>query len=55
LILDPLSEAFREVASKDERPAAMANAEKTVAGMTYGRAGLSEETENYDRNRGFLA
>ena len=53
-VLDPLSEAFREVASKDNRPAAMANAEKTVAGITYGRAGLSEETENYDRNRGFL-
>ena len=53
-VLDPLSEALREVASKDNRPAAMANAEKTVAGMTYGRAGLSEETENYDRNRGFL-
>ena len=55
LIIDPLSEAFCEVAAKDNRPSSMANAEKTVAGMTYGRAGLSEETENYDRNRGFLA
>lgn len=55
LVVAPLSEAFKEVAAKDLRPAAMANAEKTVAGMTYGRAGLSEETENYDRNRGFLA
>ena len=55
LVIDPLSEAFRDVAAKDKRPSSMENAEKTVAGMTYGRAGLSEETENYDRNRGFLA
>ncbi len=54
-VIIPLSEAFLEVASRDKRPAAMEKAEKTVAGMTYGRAGLSEETENYDRNRGFLA
>ena len=54
-VIDPLSEAFSEVASKDKRPPALENAEKTVAGMTYGRAGLSEETGNYDRNRGFLA
>ena len=54
-VIDPLSEAFSEVAAKDKRPGAMENAEKTVAGMTYGRAGLSEETKSYDRNRGFLA
>lgn len=54
-VIIPLSEAFLEVASRDKRPAVMEKAEKTVAGMTYGRAGLSEETENYDRNRGFLA
>lgn len=54
-VINPLSEAFSEVALKDKRPSVMENAEKTVAGMTYGRAGLSEETGSYDRNRGFLA
>ena len=55
-VIIPLSEAFLEVASvMNEAEETVEKAEKTVAGMTYGRAGLSEETENYDRNRGFLA
>jgi len=54
-IINPLSEAFQEVAAKDKRPPSMENAQRTIAGLTYSRVGLSEGTENYDRNRGFLA
>ncbi len=54
-IMRPLSEAFREVAKKDESAPVMRHAQRMVAGMTYGRNDLNESTANYDSNRGFLA
>ncbi len=54
-IMRPLSEAFREVAKKDDSAPVMRHAERMVAGMTYGRNDLNEAAANYDSNRGFLA
>lgn len=54
-VMGSLSEAFREIKDFDTRPPMTQNAEQTVAGMTYGRNGIDEVTQNYDKNRGFLA
>lgn len=54
-VMESLAESFREIKAFDKRPPATENAERTVAGMTYSRNGIDEITENYDKNRGFLA
>lgn len=54
-VMSSLADAFREIKDFDKRPPMTQNAEQTVAGMTYGRNGIDEVTQNYDKNRGFLA
>lgn len=54
-VMSSLADAFREIRDYDKRPPMTENAENLVAGMTYGRNGIDEVTENYDKNRGFLA
>lgn len=52
-VAEPLREAFIEAAKSDKRGPMMSNAESTLAGLTYGRAGLSEYGTS-DPNRGFF-
>lgn len=53
-IAQSLREAFAAVAEQDDSAPLMKNTESTVAGMTYGRAGLSEVSGDYTNNRGFF-
>ena len=53
-VIDPLSEAFAEVAESDDSAPLMENAEKIAAGLTYGRSDINESVES-SSNRGFLA
>ena len=53
-VIDPLAEAFKEVAKMDDSAPLMANAQKIAAGITYGRNDVNEAVET-DGNRGFLA
>ena len=53
-VIDPLAEAFREVAENDDSAPLMENAQKIAAGLTYGRNDVNESVDNSD-NRGFLA
>lgn len=54
-VMQPLSEAFVEVAKQDTSKSLMQNGESIVAGYTYGRNSLNEASATYDKNRGFLA
>ena len=53
-VLEPLAEAFKEVAKADNSEPLMANAQTVSAGMTYGRNDINEAVQSGD-NRGFLA
>lgn len=53
-VAEPLREAFAVVAEQDTSAPLMKNTESTLAGMTYGRAGLSEISGDLSNNRGFL-
>ncbi len=53
-VIDPLAEAFREVAENDDSGPLMENAQKIAAGITYGRNDVNEAVDG-DGNRGFLA
>ena len=53
-VIDPLAEAFREVAENDDSAPLMENAQKIAAGLTYGKTDVNEAVDTND-NRGFLA
>ena len=53
-VIDPLAEAFKEVAENDNSAPLMENAQKIAAGLTYGRTDVNEAVDTSD-NRGFLA
>ena len=53
-VIDPLAEAFREVAENDNSAPLMENAQKIAAGLTYGRTDVNEAVQG-GSNRGFLA
>ena len=52
-MLQGLSEAFKEVAKKDNSPALMGNTQQVYAGLTYGKGALTESFSNQGSNRGF--
>ena len=54
-IMEPLRNAFSEVAKQDTTAPVMQHTQRMVAGMTYGRTDITETTAGYDNNRGFLA
>ncbi|MBQ1901889.1 MAG: flagellar protein FliS [Lachnospiraceae bacterium] len=53
-VMEPLQEAFRQIANLDQSESVMKNTQTVMAGMTYGR-GILNETTVYENNRGFLA
>ncbi|MBE5900057.1 MAG: flagellar protein FliS [Lachnospiraceae bacterium] len=53
-VIEPLAEAFREVAENDDSAPLMENAQKIAAGLTYGKTDVNEAVDTND-NRGFLA
>ncbi len=53
-VIEPLAEAFREVAENDNSAPLMENAQKIAAGLTYGKTDVNEAVDTND-NRGFLA
>lgn len=52
-MLQGLSEAFTEVAKKDDSPVLMGNTQQVYAGLTYGKGALTESFSNQGSNRGF--
>ena len=53
-VIEPLAEAFEEVAKNDNSAPLMENAQKIAAGLTYGKSDINESVDT-DSNRGFLA
>ena len=53
-VVEPLSEAFCEVATTDHSAPMMQHAQQVVTGYTYGRGDVNEAMNEYDSNRGFL-
>ena len=53
-VIEPLAEAFREVAENDDSAPLMENTQKIAAGLTYGKPDVNEAVDTND-NRGFLA
>lgn len=53
-VIEPLAEAFREVAENDDSAPLMENTQKIAAGLTYGKTDVNEAVDTND-NRGFLA
>lgn len=53
-VIEPLSEAFNEVAEQDDSAPLMQNTQKVSAGMTYGRNDVNEMLEE-GSSRGFFA
>lgn len=53
-VIEPLAEAFREVAENDNSAPLMENTQKIAAGLTYGKTDVNEAVDTND-NRGFLA
>ena len=53
-VIEPLAEAFREVAENDDSAPLMENTHKIAAGLTYGKTDVNEAVDTND-NRGFLA
>ena len=54
-VMEKLLVAFQGVAASDTSEPLMKNAERVVAGMTYGRGSLVEDYIDSGSNRGFLA
>ena len=53
-VIEPLAEAFREVAENDDSAPLMENTQKIAAGLKYGKTDVNEAVDTND-NRGFLA
>lgn len=52
-VMEPLGDAFHQVAAQDQSAPLMDNVQQVYAGMTYGRNDLTENCVE-DRNRGFF-
>ena len=54
-VIEPLRDAYQEIASRNKNGAVMGNSQVVYAGLTYGKNQLSENMADQGSNRGMMA
>lgn len=54
-VVEPLREAYSQLAAENHQGAVMSNSQTVYAGLTYGRNSLTENVADQGTNRGMLA
>jgi flagellar protein FliS len=52
-VMEPLGDAFGQIAKKDQRDPVMENVQEITVGMTYGRTSLEQSYDGGEITRGF--